>query len=181
MNNNEKLREYLINNVGFHMDDFSLCRQAELRAMLMNGYSEEWILLALSKDSLENWERIGFGLMSNSDFKNKIDGALAALKTFGANDYDRAIERQQKDKIWVSEKNFRDTYDAVMAQGMLYEYNADPNDHFWAYNPGLTQKGKVWLNTIIAEKKRPESFTQNEKVMFTAACLEVNIRKIVAP
>ena len=54
-------------------------------------------------------------------------------------------------------------------------------DNFWAYNPGLTQKGKVWLNTIIAEKKRPESFTQNEKVMFVAACMEVKIRRIPAP
>lgn len=54
MTNKEK---FLRQNVGFHLEDLSLMRQAELDAVRRNlRLSDDWVLLALSKDSLEGWE-----------------------------------------------------------------------------------------------------------------------------
>ena len=57
MTNKEK---FLRENVGFHFEDLSLMKQAELNAITANlGLSLDWVLLALSRDSLENWGKVG--------------------------------------------------------------------------------------------------------------------------
>ena len=67
MTNKEK---FLSMNVGFHFEDLSLSRQLELSAIQEEmKVSKEWIMLALSKKDLNNWEEWGFALFKNSDFK----------------------------------------------------------------------------------------------------------------
>ena len=77
MTNKEK---FLRNNVGFHFEDLSLMKQIELNAITAElNLSLDWVLLALSKDTLENWEKWGFNLFKKADFHKEIDGLLAAL------------------------------------------------------------------------------------------------------
>ena len=79
MTNKEK---FLNSNIGFHFEDLSLIRQAELQNIMeLLGVSQDWIKLALSKDSLDNWEKWGFNLFKKVEFRTEIDNLLAALSS----------------------------------------------------------------------------------------------------
>ena len=66
------ITQFLNTNVGFHYEDLSLMRRVELKEIKKElNVSNEWILLALSKDKLENWEEWGFGLFKKND-KNSV-------------------------------------------------------------------------------------------------------------
>ena len=71
MTNKEK---FLRRNIGFHLEDLSLVRQAELAAIKKNlKLSDDWVLLALSKNTLEGWEKWGFGVFKKMEFYDEVD------------------------------------------------------------------------------------------------------------
>lgn len=75
---NEKKIEYLKNQIGFHMEDLTPRRRAELQAF--TNLSPEWKYAALSKKSVDNWNALGFGLFRNFDFVKEINVYLDAIE-----------------------------------------------------------------------------------------------------
>ena len=93
MTNKEK---YLISNVGFHSEDLSLMRQIELETVAKElGVSKEWILLALSKDTLEGWEKWGFNLFKKPEFKSGIDRQLELLNKKDEQEFKKANTQKE--------------------------------------------------------------------------------------
>lgn len=89
-----KMQKFLIQNVGFHFEDFSLSRQLELETIQQElGVSSDWILLALSKDTLSKWEEWGFALFRKPEFKNGIDASLQALKKVPEDRLDKELNK----------------------------------------------------------------------------------------
>ena len=155
MTNKEK---FLRENVGFHFEDLSLMKQAELNAITASlGLSLDWVLLALSKDSLENWEKWGFNLFKKAEFHNEIDGLLAALDKMEESQFKKENSRSRKNgkQIWVSEKTFRYCYDGVMKQGRLLteeEAAAQKLDSYWTYGYALKEEieEEDWVKFCLA-------------------------------
>ena len=153
MTNKEK---FLRNNVGFHFEDLSLMKQIELNAITAElNLSLDWVLLALSKDTLENWEKWGFNLFKKADFHKEIDGLLAALDKMEESKFKKENSRNRK-QIWVSEKTFKYCYKGVMKQGRLLteeEAAAQKLDSYWTYGYSLKEEDYDWINTIVATKQ----------------------------
>lgn len=157
MTNKEK---FLRNNVGFHFEDLSLMKQAELNAITANlGVSLDWVLLALSKDSLENWEKWGFNLFKKAEFRREIDSLLAALDKMEESQFKKENNRKKGKEIWVSEKTFRYCYDGVMKQGKLLPHMTSEEmqrkglNDYWTYGYALKPEGYGWIDDIIKNKR----------------------------
>ena len=155
MTNKEK---FLRENVGFHFEDLSLIKQAELNAITASlGLSLDWVLLALSRDSLENWEKWGFNLFRKAEFHKEIDGLLAALDKMEESQFKKENSRKRKNgkHIYVSEKTFKYCYDGVMKQGRLLtqeQAQALNLDGYWTYGYSLKPEDYDWINIIISSK-----------------------------
>lgn len=173
MTNKEK---FLRENVGFHFDDLSLIRQAELELMMEEkNISLEWVLLALSKNSLENWEKWGFSLMEKDEFKREVNSLVKALARMTDDDFKKANKKKDKG-IWVSEETFQYCFSKVMAQGKLFtqEEAARLNlTDYWTYSYAI--KDKPWIDTIIATGQVEEE----DKVAFCLAVQRVRHEQFI--
>lgn len=169
MTNKEK---FLNSNIGFHFEDLSLIRQAELQNIMeLLGVSQDWIKLALSKDSLDNWEKWGFNLFKKAEFRTEIDNLLAALNKLDDSKFkaENAKNSKKKKQLNVSEATFKRVYEAVMKQGMLYEPTAavaTGRDKYWGYGHALTSEGKEWINTFLALRKYWTDVEEEDRIKF---------------
>lgn len=162
MTNKEK---FLINNVGFHSEDLSLIRQIELETIAKElGVSKEWILLALSKDTLEGWEKWGFNLLKKPEFKSGIDRQLELLNKMGEQEFKNANTKKKAKKLHVSYETFMKCWNGVKAQGFIYateeEAEALGLTDYWVLG-GTVKKDeaeeiKNWVNIIIAADEQPD-------------------------
>lgn len=113
--------QFLQNNVGFHMEDLDLVRQLELKKIIFDmNLSWEWVMLALSKDSLENWNRFGFSLFKKADFKAEVDGLEKAFSKISEQEFKRENNKSKGPSIWVDESTFRAKWNGVKLQGKIY-------------------------------------------------------------
>lgn len=180
MTNKEK---FLINNVGFHSEDLSLIRQIELEAVAKElGVSKEWILLALSKDTLEGWEKWGFNLLKKPEFKSGIDNQLKLLDKWGEQEFKNANSKKKAKKLHVSYETFMKCWNGVKAQGFIYtteqEAEALGLTDYWAVSNSVTkdkvEEIKNWINIIIAADEQPD-----DEDMWLKFCLSVQHTVIV--
>lgn len=180
MTNKEK---YLISNVGFHSEDLSLIRQIELETVAKElGVSKEWILLALSKDTLEGWEKWGFNLLKKPEFKSGIDNQLKLLDKWGEQEFKNANSKKKAKKLHVSYETFMKCWNGVKAQGFIYtteqEAEALGLTDYWALSNSVkkddVEEIKNWVNIIIAADERPD-----DEDMWLKFCLSVQHTVIV--
>ena len=162
MTNKEK---YLINNVGFHSEDLSLIRQIELETVAKElGVSKEWILLALSKDTLEGWEKWGFNLFKKPEFKAGIDNLLKSLDKMDEQEFKKSNTKKKGKKLYVSYETFMKCWNGVKAQGCIYateeEAEALGLTDYWVLGNSVTkdkaEEIKNWVNIIIAADEQPD-------------------------
>ena len=104
------------------MEDLSLVRQAELDAVRRNlRLSNDWVLLALSKDSLEGWEKWGFGIFKKTDFYDEVDSLLATLNRVDEAKFkaenERVAAKKNGKRLRVSDRTFRTVYEGLQRQG----------------------------------------------------------------
>lgn len=174
-------QRFLKQNIGFHFEDLSLMKQMELEAITNElGLSQEWVMLALSKDSLENWEKWGFNLFKKPDFRSEIDSLLAVLNRMDESKF-KVENKKSRDSqvIHVSEKDFKYCWNGVIKQGRILtreEATAQHLDVYWTYNDLAPEELRIWANTIIASREEPD---EEDWVKF---CLSVwRERKIKIP
>ncbi len=167
MTNKEK---FLSMNVGFHFEDLSLSRQLELSAIQEEmKVSKEWIMLALSKKDLNNWEEWGFALFKNSDFKTQISLMEKQLNKMDDSKFKNEIKKKKtKEKsLWVSDETFNKIYDGIKAQGKLYADSE--NGRYYTYGYALTAQGKQWIDEFINKLPAKEYFDEDLKLQFCLA------------
>ena len=162
MTNKEK---FLINNVGFHSEDLSLIRQVELETVAKElGVSKEWILLALSKDTLEGWEKWGFNLFKKPEFKSGIDRLLESLNKMDDQEFKKANTKKKAKELHVSYETFMKCWNGVKAQGCIYateeEAEALGLTDYWVVGYSVekykVEEIKNWINIIIAADEQPD-------------------------
>lgn len=113
--------QFLKNNVGFHKEDLSLIRQLELKKIRNEmNVSDDWLYLALSKDSLDNWNRYGFGLFKKAEFKAAIDSLEQEFSKISEQEFKRENKKNNGPQIWVEESHFRAKWNGVKLQGKIY-------------------------------------------------------------
>lgn len=183
MTNKEK---FLINNVGFHSEDLSLIRQAELEAIVNElGVPREWVLLALSKDSLEKWEQWGFKLFKKPEFKAEIDSLLKSLNKMDEFQFQKANTKKATQGIHTSYRNFIKCWNGVKAQGGVYteiETESLNLDDYWvvgyAVRDDKKEEIKAWVNTIVAANEQP---SEDEWAYFCLCVQHVVVVRIKNP
>lgn len=176
MTNKEK---FLRQNVGFHLEDLSLMRQAELDAVRRNlRLSDDWVLLALSKDSLEGWEKWGFGIFKKTDFYDEVDSLLTTLNRMDDSKFkaenDRVAAKKNGKRLRVSDRTFRTVYEGLQRQGgigALSFSDSDTTPH-WEMNvdaiiPGKMGEAIELVNRII--NTPIEEITEDERVQLCVA------------
>ena len=166
--------KFLINNIGFHFEDLSLMRQAELESIASElNVSQEWIYLALSKDKLEGWEKWGFALFRKPEFKRDIDNLLSVLNKMDESKFKKELKKKDKiDYISCDERVFRQCYEAVLAQGRIYtedEAAALGLTDYWTWSSACGEETKVWINMTLAEKKHWGEVEEEEWAAFCIA------------
>lgn len=176
MTNKEK---FLRQNVGFHLEDLSLMRQAELDAVRRNlRLSDDWVLLALSKDSLEGWEKWGFGIFKKTDFYDEVDSLLTVLNRMDDAKFkaenERTAAKKNGKRLRVSDATFRTVYEGLQRQGgigALSFSDSDTTPH-WEMNvdaiiPGKMGEAIELVNRIV--NTPIEAITDDEKVQLCVA------------
>lgn len=152
MTNKEK---FLADNVGFHFEDLSLIRRIELQAIATDlKVGNDWILLALSKDSIESWEKWGFNLFKKPEFKSNIDKLLAIINKMDEKDFKKSNTKGKTAKqLSVSPQTFKQAWESVKAQGRLYTEAEAANKQltsFWTYSNAVNPDYYDEVNTMIA-------------------------------
>lgn len=153
---------FLKENVGFHYEDLSLMRQIELQQIIKEmGVSVDWMLLALSKDTLENWEKWGFALFKKADFRTTINNLEQVINSMSEDKFKKENNRknQKNPQIWVSEETFRRIWNSVKQQGQLYteeEAAAHSIPCYWTYNPTLEPERRSNVDMMVACSELPE-------------------------
>lgn len=176
MTNKEK---FLRQNVGFHLEDLSLVRQAELKAAKEKlRLSDDWVLLALSKDSLEGWEKWGFGIFKKMEFYDEVDSLLTVFKAMDDSKFkaenERVAAKKNGKRLRVSDRTFRTVYEGLQRQGGIgalsfSESNTTPH---WEMNAAAIIPGKMGeaielVNRIV--NTPIEEITDDEKVQLCIA------------
>ena len=176
MTNKEK---FLRQNVGFHLEDLSLVRQAELKAVKEKlRLSDDWVLLALSKDSLEGWEKWGFGIFKKMEFYDEVDSLLTVFKAMDDSKFkaenERVAAKKNGKRLRVSDRTFRTVYEGLQRQGgigALSFSDSDTTPH-WEMNvdaiiPGKMGEAIELVNRIV--NTPIEAITDDEKVQLCVA------------
>ena len=176
MTNKEK---FLRQNVGFHLEDLSLVRQAELDAVRRNlRLSNDWVLLALSKDSLEGWEKWGFGIFKKTDFYDEVDSLLTALNKMDDSKFkaenERTAAKKNGKRLRVSDATFRTVYEGLQRQGGIgaLSFSDSNTTPYWEMNmesavpPEKLGEAIGIVNRIV--NTPIEEITDDEKVQLCA-------------
>lgn len=166
---------FLRKNVGFHLDDLSLVRQAELEAIRNTlGLSNEWTLLALSKDTLEGWEKWGFNIFKKADFHQEVDLLLAVFDKMDESRFkkenNRLAANDRSKKMRVSDETFMKVYNGLKQQGGV----SLGNSAYWELNRAAIKNDKYFdatefINYII--NKPIEEITDDEKTQLCSAVI----------
>jgi hypothetical protein len=182
MTNKEK---FLNTNIGFHKEDLSLMRQVELQTIIeVLGVSPDWVKIALSKDSLENWEKWGFNLLKKPEFIAEVNGLLAALDKVDDDKFkqEQTKSKTKKKKIRVSDATFQQVYTGIMAQGWkvytVEEAKKAGLKEYWTYSNSLTEIGKAAFNLLLAERKSIEEFDDDDKLKFVLSTCKTQYQEI---
>ena len=171
MTNRER---FLRENVGFHYEDLSLAKQIELQAMVKEmGVSVDWMLLALSKDKLENWEKWGFALFKKPDFKANVDALERAIKSMSEEKFKQEIRKNQKNPtFYVDNKVFTKIWNSVKEQGKLYteeEAAARGLADYWTYNHIISPDCYCNVDAMLLE----DDLTDEEREVFVLSVKRV--------
>lgn len=153
MTNRER---FLVENVGFHFDDLTLMRQLELETLMREmNLSRDWIMLALSRKSLEEWEAWGFALFHKKEFCDEVNKLLSAINRMDEQHFQKENNKRKGPQLWVSEETFMRAWNGVKAQGKIYteaEAAALKLDLFWTYNRDiLTPEGYTALDEMAKQ------------------------------
>ena len=175
MTNKEK---FLRRNIGFHLEDLSLVRQAELAAVKKNlKLSDDWVLLALSKNTLEGWEKWGFGVFKKMEFYDEVDSLLTVLNAMDDSKFkaenERAAAKKNGKRLRVSDATFRTVYEGLQRQGGIGALSFSDSDTapHWEMNVDAIIPGKMGeaigiVNRIV--NTPIEEITDDEKVQLCA-------------
>jgi hypothetical protein len=140
--------------VGFHLKDLSLIRQAELKAVINEiGVSNEWVLLALSKKSLEEWEQWGFSLFKKQDFKRDIDNLLISINKMDEKQFQKANTPKRGKELWSSQETFNKCWNGVKAQGRLYTHAEAAKlnlSDYWTFGNAIKPEYYSEVNLMVA-------------------------------
>ena len=154
-------------------------RQAELDAVRRNlRLSDDWVLLALSKDSLEGWEKWGFGIFKKMEFYDEVDSLLTVFKAMDDSKFkaenERVAAKKNGKRLRVSDATFRTVYEGLQRQGGIgtlsfSESNTTPH---WEMNTAAIIPGKMGeaiklVNRII--NTPIEEITDDEKIQLCIA------------
>lgn len=159
MTNKER---FLRDNVGFHFEDLSLIRQTELEAITNElQLNKEWVLLALSKNKLEEWEKWGFALFKKTDFRKEVDQLLRTIDNISEEKFKKENNRKnpKNPTLNVDEKIFRKMWDGVKKQGSLYteeEAAARNLTCYWTYGNIVQPEQYSSVNLMVAQENLPE-------------------------
>lgn len=176
MTNKEK---FLRQNVGFHLEDLSLVRQAELKAVKEKlRLSDDWVLLALSKDSLEGWEKWGFGIFKKMEFYDEVDSLLTVFKAMDDAKFkaenERVAAKNRGKRLRVSDATFRTVYEGLQRQGGIGALSFSDSDitphqemNVDAIIPGKMGEAIELVNRIV--NTPIEEITDDEKVQLCIA------------
>ena len=174
MTNKER---FLIDNVGFHYEDLSLIRQAELDVIKNElGVSKEWMLLALSRDTVDNWNHWGFTLMRKPDFKKNIDILEKQINNLTEEKFEKENNRknQKNPQLYIDEATFRKRWEAVKKQGCLYtaeDAEARNLSHYYTYSSTLNPERYSAIDLMIAQ----DTIDENDWSVFVMSIQEVKV------
>ena len=174
---NEMKKDFLRKMVGFSKSDLSLKRQMELDAF-QKSFEWEWVMLALTKQSLEKWEEYGFGLFTTEKFKREVDGLVEAFEKIRDEDIIKEQKKYQrkssngKPKIWYSEKTLQEQYDKLMK----YPIGGANTEEDYMTHYG-TKEAREILAMIQAERKPLEDLDEKERWVVASSTL-VRIMRI---
>lgn len=165
----EKIKmDFLKKNVGFRKKDLSVTRQLELNACI-EKYGLEWVLLALSRSKLEDWEKWGFTLFNKPEFKEDVDSILKAFVKMDSNKIEQAMKKDER-KL-VDERSFTELYSKLLEQGSVEYYN---DQQVTAYYYIGVPEMLAEVNMMLAEARPQTSLTEMEKLKIMA-----NVRKYI--
>lgn len=157
MNNREK---FLNENVGFHFGDMSLTRQLELEAITLElGLSTDWVLLALSKNTLENWEQWGFSLFKKPEFRTAINKQLEQLNKVNDDRFKKENKKKAGKQLHVDSVTFNEIWRAVKAQGRLYTEDEAEQlglDSYYTYSKMIKPDARFVIDMMLAEPSLDE-------------------------
>ena len=161
---NEIKLKYLLDTIGFHSDDFTMNRQMELNARI-DIEGKEWVLVALSEDTFDNWEKYGFNLMDKPDFRKRVSAKLKALEREDDKAFARGLAQEYKKKgFYIPEEVARKRYYRIKEHWdeFLKGERFVENNHTYrmTYNAGATDTGIANINHIMASTTRFEELTQ---------------------
>ena len=176
MTNKEK---FLRQNVGFHLEDLSLMRQAELKAVKEKlRLSDDWVLLALSKDSLEGWEKWGFGVFKKMEFYDEVDSLLTVFKAMDDSKFkaenERVAAKKNGKRLRVSDATFRTVYEGLQRQGGIgaLSFSDSNTTPYWEMNMEaaiIPEKMGEAIGIVNRIVNTPiEEITDDEKVQLCA-------------
>lgn len=178
MTNREK---FLRDNVGFHFEDLSLAKQIELQTIVKEmGVSTDWMLLALSKDKIENWEKWGFALFRKPDFRANVDALERTIKNMSEEKFKQEIRKNQKNPtFYVDNKVFTRIWNGVREQGKLYtdeEAAARSMTSYWTYSHLVAPECRTNIDAMLLE---PE-LTDDDKEVFVLSVKKVELSYSIA-
>ena len=157
MTNKEK---FLQSNVGFHHSDLSLMKQVELQSIARElNLSNDWVLLALSKDSLDNWERWGFSLFRKPEFRANVDNLLSIIDKMDEKKFKQENQKKKGKQAIVNERTFKFIWNGVKAQGGLLtaaEAASRNLSTYWTFGYAVRPECYPEVNMLFASKNIPD-------------------------
>ena len=155
----ELKKDFLRKMAGFRKSDLSLARQLELDAY-QRKYEWEWVMLALSKQSLEDWEKWGFVLFNKPDFIREVNGLVEAFEKINDDDIIKDKNKKVvkgKPKFSYSEQILQRQYEKLIS-GANMTHNG-------------TEEAREILAMIQATKKSLDEMTEKERLVVATSTL----------
>ena len=102
---NQKKKDYLKAQIGFHMKDLLPDYQVQLKAYVKNKTkTEEWICAALGKKPLSDWNANGLGLLFRADFVQEVNEYIKVIDEMDDDEFDQMFEVKHSDQFEPEKK-----------------------------------------------------------------------------
>ena len=161
----ELKKDFLRKMVGFRKSDLSLARQLELDAY-QRKYEWEWVMLALSKQSLEDWEKWGFVLFNKPDFIREVNGLVEAFSKITDEEIKKDSQRGRGPK---GKQKATYNYEDLEKKWGVFK----SKDGNWQYNPLAKKEVISDLEVLRCSDRKLEDLTEKEKwqIMLAVNCV----------
>lgn len=152
---NETRKDFLVKLVGFSMNDLSMSRRLEFKA-IATKHPYEWNMIALSKKSVDEWEKWGFGLFNNYEFIAEVNSTLEAFSKITDEELKKDSQRGRDPK-----GKPKATYNYADLEKKWEVFKS--KDGNWQYNPLAKKEVISDLEVLRCSDRKLEDLTEKEK------------------